>query len=67
MKEFITNSIYSILAFFAMLLVISYFNNGYIAIEQVFTDSFNWIIIGVVIAASYLVRRRRESKKAQNS
>lgn len=60
MKEFLMNSLWSILAFFVILLGISYLNNGYIAFKQTLSDPFNWIVIAVVIGGSYLLRMRRQ-------
>ncbi|MDZ7695163.1 MAG: hypothetical protein U5K69_29275 [Balneolaceae bacterium] len=62
MKEFLMNSVWSVLAFFAILLGISYLNNGYIAFKQTLTDPFNWLIIAIVIVGSYLLRMRRRNK-----
>lgn len=66
MKELLKNAVWSILAFFAILLVIGYLNDGYVGMKQMLSDPFNWIIIGVVIVASYIIKLRRRSRELDN-
>lgn len=66
MKELLKNAAWSILAFFGILLVIGYLNDGYVGMKRMLSDPFNWVIIVVVILASYIIKLRRRNRELDN-
>lgn len=64
MKKFIKNAVWSVLAFFGILLAIGYLNDSYVGMKKMISDPINWIVIAMVIAASYLIKLRRHKREA---
>ena len=66
MKNVARKAIGVLLVFFVFLLINGYVQEGYSGMKEMIADPFNWIIIAVVILASYgarIYRRKRRAKK----
>lgn len=63
MTKFFRDAILSIIGFFGILMALAYYNGGYNGMIGVLADPFNWIIVAVVIGASFTLKMYRQKKE----